>query len=77
MRRKECTKERTVGNLHMEVDELTLRGGVVDGRLGSWLRGYHPVTPRPISCRPSLHRLCSSTHHLQRRSTPRDMRDLC
>jgi hypothetical protein len=24
----------------------------MDGRLGSRLRGYHPVAPRPISCRP-------------------------
>jgi hypothetical protein len=27
MRRKKFTKERTVGNLHMEADELTVRKG--------------------------------------------------
>jgi hypothetical protein len=27
----------------------------VDGRLGSRLRGYHPIAPRPISCRPFVH----------------------
>jgi hypothetical protein len=27
------------------------------GRLGSRLRGYHPVAPRPKSCRPFVHRL--------------------
>jgi len=27
MRRKKFTKERTVDNLHMELDEVTVRGG--------------------------------------------------
>jgi hypothetical protein len=40
--------------------------GRVDGRLGSRLRGYHPVAP-PFS----------SARHLQRHSMSRDMRDLC
>jgi hypothetical protein len=30
---------------------------MVDGRLGSRLQGYHPVAPRPISCRPVVHRV--------------------
>jgi hypothetical protein len=50
---------------------------MVDGRLESRLRGYHLAAPRPINCRPFVHRLCSSTRHLQRRSTPSDMGDLC
>jgi hypothetical protein len=45
-----------------------------DGRLGLGLRGYHPVAPRLISCRFSVHRLCSSTRHLQRCSTPSNER---
>jgi hypothetical protein len=49
----------------------------VDGRLESRSQGYQPVAPRPISCRPSVHRLCSYARHLQRRSTPSDMRDPC
>jgi hypothetical protein len=36
---------------------LSLVHMVLDGSLGSRLRGYHPVAPRPISCRPSVHRL--------------------
>jgi hypothetical protein len=36
----------------------TVRVGIeVDGRLGSRSRGYHPDAPRPISCRPFVHRL--------------------
>jgi hypothetical protein len=31
--------------------------GVVDGRLGSRLRGYHPVAPRPSRYGPFVHRL--------------------
>jgi hypothetical protein len=49
----------------------------LDGRLGSRLRDYRPVAPRPISCRPSVHCLCSYACHLQRRSKPRDKRDPC
>jgi hypothetical protein len=30
---------------------------MVDCRLGLRWRGYHPVTPRPISCRPFVHSL--------------------
>jgi hypothetical protein len=30
---------------------------MVDGRFGSLLRGYHPVAPRPISCRRFVHHL--------------------
>jgi hypothetical protein len=30
---------------------------MVDGRLGSRLRGYHPVAPKPISYRPFMYRL--------------------
>jgi hypothetical protein len=44
---------------------------MIDGRLGSWLWGYHPVTPRPISCMPSVHRF-SSARHLQRHSTSQE-----
>jgi hypothetical protein len=45
---------------------------MVDGWLGSQLRGYHPVTPRSIAAGP----LCTA-HHLQRHSTSSNMRDLC
>jgi hypothetical protein len=49
---------------------------IVDGRLVSRLRGYHPVPPRPRAAGP----LCtafSSARHLQRRSTSSDMGDFC
>jgi hypothetical protein len=35
----------------------TFRTRTRDGRLGSRLRGYHPVAPRLLSCRPFVHRL--------------------
>jgi hypothetical protein len=44
---------------------------MVDGRLGSRSRGYHPVAPRPLKYGPFLHHL-SSSRHLQRRSTRHD-----
>jgi hypothetical protein len=48
---------------------------MVDGRLGSRLRGYNPIASRPIAASP----LCtfSSARHLQRHSTSSDMRDFC
>jgi hypothetical protein len=42
---------------------------MVDGRLGSWLGGYHPVAPRPLRYGPFV--------HLQRHPTSSGMRDLC
>jgi hypothetical protein len=47
------------------------------GRFGSRLRGYHQVVSMPISCRPFMHRLFRSAHHLKWHSTSRDTRDLC
>jgi hypothetical protein len=43
--------------------------GMVDGRLGSRSRGYQPVAPRPISCRPFVHRLLAPP--VISRGTPR------
>jgi hypothetical protein len=67
------------GNLNTRdhLKDGTLDEIALDGRLVSRLRGYHPVAPRPINCRPSVHRLCSSAIHHQRCSTPSDVRDPC